>query len=61
MVYQFAPDTDTLVTDTFSINMNTGIITLSASLNFENLVQYTFTVEARDLSVVPLSSNVSVV
>lgn len=59
-MYRFAPDTDSLVTDTFAVNATTGVIILSSSLNFENRNRYQFTVEAYDLSDAPLTSNVSV-
>lgn len=48
------------MTRTFAINNTTGVIQLSSSLNFEDINRYEFYVEARDLSVVPLTSNVSV-
>lgn len=48
------------VLNTFSINNETGVITLTAPLDHEQQPLYEFYIEARDLSAVPLTSNVSV-
>lgn len=61
VMYRFAPGTDSVVSSTFNINVNTGVIILSLSLDFENTERYDFYVEARDLSAASLTSNVSVV
>ena len=59
--YFFVNQTEQEVTDTFAIDVSSGVITLISSLNFESRNQYEFYVEARDLSDAPLTSNVSVV
>ncbi len=58
--YALAADTDPGVSNTFSINEITGVITLTQSLDFEQNNLYQFYAEARDLSTAPLTTNVSV-
>ncbi len=46
--------------DTFSIDAETGVISLARSLDFEDISSYQFVVEAYDRSVTSLTSNVTV-
>ncbi len=59
-MYRLPSGSEAGILSTFSVNGQSGVITLLNSLNFEDLERYDFYVEAIDGSDVPLSSNVTV-
>ena len=58
--YKFANGQDSIDTNTFRVDSVTGVIFLIATIDFETTMEYTFVVEASDISSAPLTASVDV-